>query len=409
MGFNVSAIRKDFPILGTQIHNHPLVYLDNAATTQMPEPVLSVIAEQHRLYEANVHRGIHTLSEKSTVRMEQARESIKRFLNAESSEQIIFTSGTTDAVNLIAQGVGHAFLNPGDEILVTAMEHHSNYVPWQQLCLRYGAKFRVLPLNSDGNLCLEQMDAYLSTRTRLVAVCAVSNVLGTVNPLERIISAAHKIGAMVFVDAAQSARHGKMDVQSLDCDFLAFSGHKIMGPTGTGILYGKHDLLNQLPPLRYGGGMVDTVSEELTTFGALPFKFEAGTPNIVGNIALGAAVEYFIGLGSDALDYEKQLLAYTVERLKAIPDVHILGNPNERSGVVSFSLSNMHHYDVAVLLDKLGIAVRSGHHCAQPLLKSYGLSGAVRVSPAYYNTFDEIDLLIQGLERICGILKRCNI
>lgn len=406
MPFDVGAVRAQFPILNTAVHGHPLVYLDNAATTQMPEPVLAVMEEQYRFYEANVHRGIHTLSERSTQRMEQARRTVQQFIHAAEPEEIVFTSGTTDAVNLAARSFCDAFLRPGDEILVTAMEHHSNFVPWQQACLRCGARLRVLPIDGDGELRRGLLGEYLTERTRLVAVCAVSNVLGTVNPVGDIIDAAHAVGARVFVDAAQAVRHGPIDVQALDCDFLAFSGHKLMGPTGTGVLYGKRELLERMGPVSFGGGMVDAVSGEETTFGELPFKFEAGTPNIAGNIALGAAVGYFQSLGEEAVRHERALLSYAEEQLRSVPGLEVLGRPRERSCVISFNLAGAHPFDVAALLDRLGVAVRSGHHCAQPLLRSLGLTGAVRVSPAYYNTFEEIDALTTGLHRIRGVLDR---
>lgn len=400
MAFDVNKIRSCFPILHTEICGHPLIYLDNAATTQMPECVLETIAEQHHLYQANVHRGIHTLSERSTERMEDARHKIKNFLNARADEEIIFTSGTTAAVNLAARSFGEAFLRPGDEVLVTVMEHHSNFVPWQQAAKRQGAVFRVLPLDTSGNLRMDLLPDYLNERTKLVAVCAVSNVLGTVNPLKKMIRAAHAVGAKVFVDAAQGIRHGRMDVQKLGCDFLAFSGHKIMGPTGTGILYGRQELLDQMPPTEFGGGMVGTVTETDTAFEALPQKFEAGTPNIVGSIALGVAIEYYSAFSSEATVYETELLAYAEQQLRALPEVQIMGAPRERAAVISFQLNGWHPYDTAVLLDKLGIAVRSGHHCAQPLFTFYGRKGAVRVSPAFYNTREEVDALVAGLKRI---------
>lgn len=406
MPFDVSAVREEFPILGQTVKGKKLIYLDNAATTQMPEAVLEVLLEQHRLYEANVHRGIHYLSEKSTARMENARQTVMRFLGADDPGEVIFTSGTTDSINIVARSFSEAFLKPGDEIITTAMEHHSNLVPWQEMCTRVGAKCRILPIDHRGELNISALDEMLNEKTKLVAVCAVSNVLGTVNPIGRIIEKAHAVGAKVLIDGAQAVRHSKIDIKALDCDFFVFSGHKIMGPTGTGVLWGRRELLEQMPPVRFGGGMVDIVSLKKASFNDLPFKFEAGTPNVAGNIVLGAALEHYMAIAEDAQAYERELLAYTLQKLKEIDSVEVIGDPIERSGVISFNMRGAHYYDVAALLDKLGIAVRSGHHCAQPLLRRYGLTGAVRVSPAYYNTFEEIDAFIAGLERIENVIKR---
>ena len=406
MSFDANAIRKQFPILRQTVRGKPLVYLDNAATTQMPETVLDVIVEQNRMYEANVHRGIHYLSEKSTARMENARAAVMRFLGASAPEEIIFTSGTTDSINIAARSFCEAFVCPGDEIVTTAMEHHSNLVPWQELCARRGAVCRAVPITDRGELRMDVLESCLCEKTRLVAVGAVSNVLGTVNPIKEIVEKAHAVGARVLVDGAQAVRHGKIDVKALDCDFFAFSGHKIMGPTGTGVLWGRRELLELMPPVRFGGGMVDSVTVSKASFNGLPFRFEAGTPNIVGNIALGAALEFYMSIAPEAEEYENALLSYTVEKLKGLPYLDILGDPAQRRGAVSFNMRGVHYYDVAALLDKLGIAVRSGHHCAQPLLQSFGLAGAVRVSPAYYNTLEEIDALADGLERIYRIIER---
>lgn len=367
---------------------------------------MDVIVEQNRMYEANVHRGIHYLSEKSTARMENARAAVMRFLGASAPEEIIFTSGTTDSINIAARGFCEAFVCPGDEIVTTAMEHHSNLVPWQELCARRGAVCRAVPITDRGELRMDVLESCLCEKTRLVAVGAVSNVLGTVNPIREIVEKAHAVGARVLVDGAQAVRHGKIDVKALDCDFFAFSGHKIMGPTGTGVLWGRRELLELMPPVRFGGGMVDSVTVSKASFNELPFRFEAGTPNIVGNIALGAALEFYMSIAPEAEEYENALLSYTVEKLMGLPYLDILGDPAQRRGAVSFNIRGVHYYDVAALLDKLGIAVRSGHHCAQPLLQSFGLAGAVRVSPAYYNTFEEIDALADGLERIYRIIER---
>lgn len=401
--FDPAAVRRDFPVLDREINGRPLIYLDNAATTQMPEQVLRIIAEQHRFYEANVHRGVHTLSEESTTRMEAARETARVFLNARETCEILFTSGTTGGINLAARAFQERFLRPGDNVIATEMEHHSNLIPWQEAARRSGAEFRVLPFTEDGELHLDLLDKLLDEHTKLVAVCGVSNVLGTVNPVREIADRAHAAGARVLVDGAQMVRCGA-DVQALGCDFFAFSGHKIMGPTGTGILYGKRELLEELQPVEFGGGMVGEVWADRATWGDLPYRFEAGTPNIVGNIALGASLSYFVSLPPDVQDYEVSLLRYTESALRALPEIEILGAPAHRSGVVSFNVRGAHCYDVASLLDKLGIAVRSGHHCAEPLLKAYGLTGCVRVSPAFYNTREEIDALIAGLKRIIPLL-----
>ena len=400
-------VRPDFPILDTQVNGRPLAYLDNAATTQVPEPVLAAMAEQYRLHQANVHRGIHTLSERSTARMEGARETLRAFLNAREAAEIVFTSGATHSINLVARALSFGGLGPGDEIVTTAMEHHANLIPWQEACRRTGAALRVVPLTPAGDLDLAALGALLSPRTRLVAVTCVSNVTGAVNPVEEIIGLAHRAGAPVLLDAAQAMRHRAFDVQALDCDFLCFSGHKLMGPTGTGVLYGKRAALEALPPDAFGGGMVDQVSLSGASWGELPFRLEAGTPNIVGNIGLAAAVDYLTSLGLRRIAaWEQTLLDETAAALERLPRVRILGRPARRAGAVSFNLEGCHCYDAARLLDQLGVAVRSGHHCAQPLLDCLGETGAVRVSPAFYNTREDIARLLDGLERVSGILGR---
>lgn len=402
-----TSVREDFPILKTKVHGQQLVYLDSAATMQMPEQVLSAMDSQQKQFHANVHRGIHYLSETSTVNMENAREKVRAFLNARSAEEIIFTSGATQSINIASASFGRAFVKPGDAVVVSEMEHHSNFVPWQQMCLERGAEFRVLPMDQKGELRMDILPEMLDPSVKLVSVTYVSNLLGTVNRVREIVRLAHGNGSYVMLDCAQAMRHAKLDVQELDCDFLCFSGHKIGGPTGTGILYGKKELLNKMPPVSFGGGMVDQVQIEETKFTEIPLRFEAGTPNITGIVGLGAAIDYLESLGLERIaDYEKQLLSYTERRLSEIPEIQLIGIPAKRSGAVSFNVRGLHCFDTAKMLDRLGIAVRSGHHCAQPLLRRLGLDGTVRVSPAFYNTFEEIDCLDGALRRIAAISRR---
>lgn len=403
--------RRDFPILEQRIGSHPLCYLDNSATTQLPEPVLREMELQYHGYEANVHRGIHYLSEASTRRMEDAREDIRRFLGAASMDEIIFTSGCTAAINLVARSLSFSGLTMGDEILVTQMEHHSNFLPWQEACRRTGAAFRVVPVLPDGRLDLERFSQMLTEQTRLVAITWVSNVTGCVNPVETIIHMAHQKGALVLVDASQAMRHVKMDVQALDCDFLCFSGHKMMGPTGTGILYGKRSVLERLEPETFGGGMVDLVGEMTSTYDELPYRLEAGTPNIAGNIGLGAAVRYLETIGIEAISRrEAQLLAQIRRKLSELPQVQLLG-AGEMAGCLSFCMDGCSCYDAARLLSELGAAVRSGTHCAQPYLAALGVNGTVRVSPAFYNTEEDLERFFSAMQRITGRLtkQRSNI
>lgn len=402
----VQKARWDFPILSSSVNGRPLVYLDNAATTQVPEQILSVMLEQYHCHQANVHRGIHALSESSTARMENAREKLQQFLGAARPEEIIFTSGTTHSINLVARSLSFGLLKPGDEIITTELEHHANLIPWQEACRRTGAVLRVVPIDSRGEPDMTVFEEMLSERTRLAAVSWVSNVTGTVSPIERVIELAHKAGAWVLIDGAQAVRHMKLDMQTLDCDFFCFSGHKMMGPTGTGVLYGKYDVLSQLPPDTFGGGMVDEVSISAASYGELPFRLEAGTPNISGNIGLGAAVDYLTGLGlAQIAQWEAALLTQLIDGLSQMPDVRILGAPGRRAGCVSFNIEGVHPYDAARLLDQLGVAVRSGHHCAQPLLTALGETGALRVSPAFYNTEEDISRFFAALDRVCGVLK----
>ena len=405
MSTDFSAVREDFPILRMKVNGKSLVYLDNAATMQMPRQVMEAAEAQQLSRHANVHRGIHYLSESSTREMERARDTLRDFINARSSAEVIFTSGTSQSLNMLAQSFA-AIIEPGDEILVTVMEHHSNFVPWQQLCLYTGAVFRAVPVTENGELDMEELRSMLTPRTRLVSAAYVSNLLGTVNPVREIMRLAHENGSLVCLDCAQAMRHTKLDVQELDCDFAVFSGHKIGGPTGTGVLYGRLELLEKLPPAYFGGGMVERVRLEDTTFAAPPLKFETGTPNITGNIGLAAAARYLDALGIENIaERENALLRRAMALLSALPEVEIVGHPQNRSGVLSFNVRCLHCFDVASMLDRLGIAVRSGHHCAQPLLDAMGLDGTVRVSPAFYNTFEELDALAEGLERIIKVTK----
>lgn len=403
---DINKIRSDFPILSTKIKKNPLIYLDNAATMQVPLQVLNAVNEHYASSYANVHRGIHTLSERSTSALEEVRKKTAEFIGAEYAEEIIFTSGTTESINIAARSFAQAFSNPADIFVATEMEHHSNLIPWQQASALHDSGFRVIPLTDEGELDLNAFYRILEEQPIMVAFTLVSNVLGTVNPAREIIKAAHSAGAAVLVDAAQAMRHAPIDVRELDCDFLCFSGHKMMAPGGTGVLYGKHELLESMPPVLFGGGMVDHVKKQSATFGDIPFRFEAGTPNIAGIIGLGAAIDYMVSVGTDEIyEREAMLTAYCEEKLSDLKNAEILGKPAKRSGAVSFNLKGFHCYDTAKLLDQLGIAVRSGHHCAEPLLNRYGLEGAVRVSPAFYNTTEEIDSLTAGLERISSILS----
>lgn len=404
---DVLTIRNDFPVLQRTVNDKTLVYLDNAAMTQLPRQVMNVLEEQLLEYNANVHRGIHYLSEKSTERLENGRKIVQNFINAMHAHEIIFTKGTTDAINTLAYAFSESFVCPEDEIIVSEMEHHSNLVPWQMLCRRKNARLKIIPFDNNGDLILSQFERLLSKRTKLVAVTHVSNVLGSVNPVKKIISLAHECNVPVLVDGAQSIRHMVIDVRELDCDFFCFSGHKMMAPAGIGVLYGKEKWLEKMNPVQFGGGMVDSVSFNKVTFETLPFKFEAGTYNVAGAIALGAAVNYLETIGRENITlYETSLMEYLCKAISEVDGLKILGDPLKRAGALSFNLDNIHPYDIAVLLDKLGIAVRSGNHCAQPLLNHYHLSHTVRVSPAFYNTKEEIDILIQAIKRIKTLLIR---
>ena len=399
---DVNKIRRDFPILSTQVYNKPLVYLDNGATTQKPQEVLDCLMDGYKRHNANVHRGVHFLSQDATDLHEGARKRVQRFLNAESSDEIIFTRGTTESINLVASSFGDAFLHDGDEVIVSAMEHHSNIVPWQLLQRRHNIVLKVIPMNERQELDLEQYKSLFSDKTKLVSVTHVSNVLGTVNPIKEMVQVAHSHNVPVLVDGAQSTPHIRVDVRDLDADFLVFSGHKVYGPTGVGVLYGKRKWLEMMPPYQGGGEMIQTVSFEKTTFNELPYKFEAGTPDFISTVALAAALDYVEGIGLDVIaDYENQLLAYATEQFQQIPGMHIYGNARHKSAVLSFLVEGIHHYDMGLLLDKLGIAVRTGHHCAQPLMQALGIEGTVRASFSFYNTMEEVDQLVAGIRRVC--------
>lgn len=403
--FDLNNIRKDFPILERTVNGQPLVYFDNAATSQTPNQVIDVIADYYRNYNSNIHRGVHTLSQEATDAYEGARKTIQNHFNAAHSHEIIMTSGTTHSINIIASGYTQ-ILQAGDELLISAMEHHSNIVPWQMLCERTGAVLKVIPMNQTGVLEMEAYKALLSEKTKLVFVNHVSNALGTVNPIDQIIKEAHAIGAKVLIDGAQAAPHIKADVQALDIDFYVTSAHKLCGPTGVGMLYGKESLLNMLPPYQGGGEMIAEVRFEKTTYADLPHKFEAGTPNIAGGIAFGAALDYMNGIGFDAIAaYEQELLDYATEQLKAIAGVRIYGEAPQKTAVVSFNVNEIHPYDIGSILDKLGIAVRTGHHCAQPIMEFYKIPGTVRASFSFYNTKEEIDTMIKALKRAIQMLE----
>ncbi len=397
----VSSARQDFPILKVEVNGYPLVYLDNGATTQKPQVVIDAISNYYSSYNSNVHRGNHTLSLQATAAHEAARKKVQAFINAASEQEVIFTHGTTESINLVAFSFGEGFVNPGDDIIVTQMEHHSNFVPWQLMCQRRGAHFRVAPIDVNGELDLAAFKAMLSERTKLVALTHVSNVLGTVNPLETIIPLAHAVGAAVLVDGAQAVQHIAHDVQAMDADFYAFSGHKMYAPTGIGVLYGKKNWLEKMPPYQSGGEMIDRVTMERTTFNTLPFKFEAGTPNIEGPIGLAAAIDYLAQFNqADLQAHEEDLLDYGLERLGNVPGMTIYGSPKRRSSILSFNVAGIQHYDMGTLLDLYGIAVRTGHHCAQPLMDRLGVMGTVRASLGIYNMQKDIEALVDGIMQV---------
>ena len=401
MMYNINKVREDFPILSREVYGRPLVYFDNAATTQKPLCVLDAMRNEYLNVNANVHRGVHYLSQQATDLHEAAREKVRSFIHAAKTEEIVFTRGTTEAINLVAASFCESQMKAGDEVLVTDMEHHSNIVPWQLQALRRGIAVRHLPISNDGLLDVEAIDRFLTPRTRIVSLAHVSNVLGTINPVKQVIEAAHAKGIPVLVDAAQSAPHTVLDVSRTDCDFMAFSGHKMYGPTGVGVLYGKEEWLDRLPPYQGGGEMIDKVTWEKTTFERLPFKFEAGTPDYVATHGLAVAIEYMSGLGLDAIEaHERDLTAYCMQQLSAIDGLTVYGPRENHDAVVSFNVDGIHHLDVGTLLDRLGIAVRTGHHCAQPLMDRLGVSGTVRASFALYNTRAEIDAFVEALQRV---------
>ncbi len=395
---DIAKIRSDFPILAERINGKPLVYLDNGATSQKPQVVLDAIANYYDHLNANIHRGVHTLSVRATDAHDAARQTVKQFVNAADTREIIFVRGATEAINLVAQTYGRVHVGAGDEVLITAMEHHSNIVPWQILCEEKGAHLKVAPIDDRGELLLDEFASLIGPRTKIVAVTHVSNALGTVTPLREMIELAHRQGVPVLVDGAQAVPHFAVDVQALDCDFYAFSGHKVYGPTGIGVLYGKRALLNAMPPYQGGGDMIRSVTFAKTTYNDLPFKFEAGTPDIAGAIALGAALNYIGNLGMDKIAaHESELLAYATETVGAIPGIRLIGTARERAGVLSFLLDNVHPHDLGTILDREGIAIRTGHHCAQPVMERFGIPATARASFAVYNTKEEVDALVAGI------------
>ena len=402
--YNIEDIRKDFPILSKTIYNKPLVYLDNAATTQKPLSVIEAMNNEYLNVNSNVHRGVHWLSQQATELHESARETLRKFINAKSTNEIIFTRGTTESINLVASSFVEGFMNAGDEVIVSEMEHHSNIVPWQLQMARKGIALKVAPIDDEGNLDMEAFKKLFSERTKLVSIAHVSNVLGTVNPIDEIIQFAHSQGVPVLVDGAQSAPHFAIDVQEMDCDFFALSGHKMYGPTGIGVLYGKEEWLDRMPPYQGGGEMIETVSFDKVTFEKPPLKFEAGTPDYVATHGLATAVDYLLDLGMDNIQkHEAMLTKYAMEQLATIKDIRFIGTPRQKDAVVSFLVGDIHPFDLGTLLDRLGIALRTGHHCAQPLMQRLGIQGTVRASFGLYNTKEEIDVLVKGIERVAAM------
>lgn len=399
--YDITQIRDDFPILSRSIYNKPLVYFDNGATTQKPRCVVEAMVDEYYNVNANVHRGVHFLSQKATDLHEASREAVRAFINAKSTAEIIFTRGTTESINLLAFSFGEAMVKEGDEIIVSAMEHHSNIVPWQMMCERKGAHLKVMPMNDDGELLLHEYEALINEKTRIVCCTHVSNVLGTINPVKEVVRIAHEHGVPVLIDGAQSTPHMKVDMLDIDCDFFAFSGHKVYGPTGIGVLYGKERWLDKLPPYQGGGEMIKNVSFEKTTYNELPYKFEAGTPDYIASHALAKAIDYVTTLGMDNIyEHEQQLTSYAMERMAEIEGMRIFGPKHHHDAVISFLVGNIHHLDMGTLLDRLGIAVRTGHHCAEPLMHRLGIEGTVRASFGLYNTNDEVDVLVEGIKRV---------
>jgi len=399
--FDVTRIREDFPILRQRVHGKPLVYLDNAATSQKPQAVIDALTKYYSSQNANIHRGVHALSELATYEYEKARGKVKLFLNAAESKEIIFVRGTTEGINLVAQSYGRKFIKAGDEIIISAMEHHSNIVPWQILCEQTGAVLRVIPMNDDGELLIDKFEKLLNRKTKFVSVVYLSNSLGTINPVKQIIARAHEFGVPVLIDGAQSTPHLAVDVQELDCDFYAFSGHKVCGPTGIGVLYGKANLLESMPPYQGGGDMISSVTFDKTTYNVLPYKFEAGTPNIADTIAFGVALDYVHSLGLNAISsWENELVVYATEKLSSIDGVRIIGTAKKKSSVVSFIMGSIHAHDIGTIVDREGIAIRTGHHCTQPVMQRFGIPATARASFAFYNTKEEIDALAGALLKV---------
>lgn len=399
--YDIQKIREDFPILSRSVYNKPLIYLDNGATTQKPRCVVEAITDEYYSVNANVHRGVHFLSQQATNLHEASRETVRKFINARSTSEIVFTRGTTESINLVASTFADSQMKEGDEVIVSVMEHHSNIVSWQLQAARKGIVLKVIPMNDRGELLMDEYEKLFSSRTRIVSVAHVSNVLGTINPVKKLIEVAHAHNVPVLIDGAQSIPHMAVDVQELDADFYVFSGHKVYGPTGVGVLYGKEAWLDKLPPYQGGGEMIQNVSFEKTTFNVLPFKFEAGTPDYIGTTALAKALDYVSAIGMEHIAaYEHELTMYAMQRLKEIPDMRIFGEAEQKGGVISFQVGNIHHFDMGTLLDRLGIAVRTGHHCAEPLMHRLGIEGTVRASFGLYNTKEEIDSLVAGIERV---------
>ena len=404
--FDVARIREDFPILKQTVNGKPLVYLDNAATSQKPQAVIDALARYYSTENSNVHRGVHTLSQLATDDYEAARSKVRRFINAGDDREIIFVRGTTEGINLVAQTFGRQNFQEGDEIIVSAMEHHSNIVPWQMLCEERGAKLRVIPINDAGEILVDEYEKLLNRRTKLVSIVHVSNALGTINPVKQIVDMAHSQGVPVLLDGAQAAPHCTVDVSDLDCDFYAFSGHKVYGPTGIGILYGKAERLEAMPPYQGGGEMIKSVTFEKTIYNILPHKFEAGTPNIAGSIGLGAAIDYITDLGLDRISaYERTLLEYGTELLSGLSNVRMIGTAKEKSGILSFVMDDVHPHDIGTILDTEGVAIRTGHHCAQPVMERFGVAATARASLAFYNTKEDIDALIKGIDRVVEVFS----
>ncbi len=404
--FDVQKVRQDFPLLSRQVYNKNLIYLDNAATSQKPQQVIDTIIDYYTLRNSNIHRGVHALAAEATEAYENSREKVREFINAKHSHEIIFTRGTTESINLVAYSWGRKNIKEGDEIIISEMEHHSNIVPWQMLCEDKKAKLKFIPFTDDGELILEELDNLITSKTKLISVVHVSNTLGTINPVKEIIARAHAAGVPVLVDGAQAAPHFAIDVQDLDCDFYTISGHKMFGPTGSGILYGKENFLNDMPPFQGGGEMIKSVTMEGSTYNELPFKFEAGTPNIEGGIGIGTAIDYLKEIGRDDLiKYEHELLNYATAQLKEIKDLRIIGEAKNKVPVISFLVGKIHPYDLGTLLDKMGIAIRTGHHCTQPIMDRFKIPGTCRASFAFYNTKEEVDILVEAIEKAKKMLS----